>query len=68
MSASDEAKVKKDYVRLRKLYLERRRTCLEVLDNMSEGCGKSTKVLIEELGLETDAECGVTKDQFPVLS
>ena len=27
MSAADEAKCRKDYGRLRKLYLERRRTC-----------------------------------------
>jgi hypothetical protein len=36
MSAADAARVKRDYMRLRKVYLDRRRTCMEVLGNMGE--------------------------------
>ena len=67
MSPSEEARVRKEYGRLRKLYLERRRTCMEVLGNMSEHMGKSTRKLFEELGLEADEDYGVNRDAFPVL-
>ena len=67
MTPAEATKVKKDYMRLRKIYLDRRRTCLELLGNMGEAMGKSEKQLMEELGLETDADYGVDKSAFPVL-
>jgi hypothetical protein len=65
MSAQEEAKVRKDYTRLRKAYLDRRRTCVEVLGQISEGTGKSEKKLMEDIGLESDADYGVVRTQFP---
>ena len=67
LGAAEEAKVRKEYIRLRKAYLDRRRTCMEMLGNISEGTGKSEKKLMEEIGMETDAEVGVDKAQFPPI-
>ena len=67
MSAADETKVRKEYIRLRKVYLDRRRTCMEVVGELGEGTGKSDKKLIEEIGLETDEEYGVQRTAFPPL-
>ena len=49
------------------MYLDRRRTCLEVLGEIGEHRGQSNKKLIEEIGLETDEEYGITMTQFPTL-
>ena len=63
MSAADEAKCRKDYVRLRKAWLDRRRTCMEVIGQIGEARGVRDK----QLGLETDEEYGVDKKNFPAL-
>ena len=67
MSEQEEAQVKKAYGAMRKLYMERRRTALEVLGHMSEAQGKRTRALMEEMGIELDDEYGVDHKQFPVL-
>ena len=36
MGEAEEAKVRKEYTRLRKIYLERRRTCMEMVGNICE--------------------------------
>ena len=68
MSAAEEAKVRKEYIRLRKAFFDRRRTCMEVLGEISEGTGKPEKKLVEEIGIETDEEVGVTRSSFPILT
>ena len=69
MSAADEAKCRKDYVRLRKAWLDRRRTCMEVIGQIGEARGVRDKQLMGEIGLETDEEYGVDKKMknFPAL-
>ena len=67
MSAAEEAQCRKDYVRYRKLYLDRRRSCYEVLGQICEGRGTTERRLMEEIGLETDEECGVQRAAFPPL-
>ena len=67
MSASDELKVKKEYMKFRKAYVERKRNCMEILGNISEGTGKRVKALMEEIGLECDEDYGVVKNQFPPI-
>jgi len=68
MSEKEEEQVKKEYTRMRKLYLDRRRTCLEVLGHMGDAEGKSTKALMESLGLEQDVEYGCDPKDFPPLA
>ena len=69
MSEKEEAKVRKEYMAMRKLYVDRRRTAIEILEQMGEAQGKTRKVLMEELGLEADEEYGVEgPKQFPILS
>ena len=50
--------VRKEYIKMRKLYLDRRRTCMEMVGNMGEAAGKTDKKMMETLGLETDEEYG----------
>jgi hypothetical protein len=68
MSEAEEATVLKEYVRLRKLYLDRRRAALEVLEQMGEAQGVTTKKLMDDLGLERDEEYGCDPKAFPVLT
>ena len=68
LSAAHAAQVRQEYTRLRKAYLDRRRSCMEVLGNLGESKGCTEKQLMEELGLETDQECGVDKKNFPPLT
>ena len=42
--------MKKEYKHLRSLYTARRRTAMEILNQMSEGQGKRVPELIEEIG------------------
>lgn len=53
--------------RLRKAYTDRKRTCLDVLGMIGEHRGASIKQLVEEVGLETDEDYGIVKNQFPAL-
>ena len=62
-----EAKVRKEYTRLRKAYLDRRRTCWEVLGGLAESTGKKETKLMEEIGLEGDEEYGVDRKAFPPI-
>jgi len=67
LTEAEAKKVKADYSRLLKEYKKRRRQCLEIVDQISEGCGKPPKKLIEEWGLETDEDYGVNQKDFPIL-
>ena len=60
-------KVKKEHMKFRKAYVERKRNCMEILGNISEGTGKRVKALMEEIGLECDEDYGVVKNQFPPI-
>ena len=40
---------------------------ITMLKNLSEGQGKRVSELMEDIGLETDADYGITKDTFPIL-
>lgn len=54
-------------MRLRKYWLERKRNCLDVLSQIGEARGATNKRLMEDIGLETDEDYGVKKDNFPPL-
>ena len=67
LSAADEARCRKDYVRLRKAWLERKRNCMDVLSMIGEHRGVRERDVMNELGLETDEDAGVQKASFPPL-
>ena len=66
----DEAtskRIAEEYSAARKVYMGRRRMCLEILDNLGENMQKSRKQMIEAWELEGDDAIGVKPDQFPLL-
>ena len=56
--------VKADYVRYHKEWRLRRRTCLEIVDMISESVDKTRKEFSETVGLEADEDYGVNFADF----
>ncbi len=68
LTAAEEAAVKKDYGRMRKCYLDRRRACMEMVGHVGDGMGVPDKKVMEKMGLETDEEYGVAPKNFPPIA
>lgn len=57
ISIDDIEKQEKD---MNKEWRKRKRGCMEIIDMVSEGLEKKPKEFIEDLGLETDEDLGLT--------
>lgn len=56
MTETDRNKIKQEHGKMVKEYKKRKRICTDIINAILEGYPKSKKVLIEEIGIETD-EC-----------
>uniref|UniRef100_A0A7S3GM86 Homologous-pairing protein 2 homolog n=2 Tax=Palpitomonas bilix TaxID=652834 RepID=A0A7S3GM86_9EUKA len=49
----------KNFDKYAKVWVDRKRKCMDAVEQIGEGMEKKTLVVMEEFGLETDEECGV---------
>lgn len=47
-----------DYEKYLSSYRKRKRICMDIVDNIMEGCSKPKKKLVDEIGIETDDQVG----------
>ncbi|XP_055908837.1 homologous-pairing protein 2 homolog [Eupeodes corollae] len=58
ISSDDIKKVEKRHVKYLSAYRKRKRICTDMIDAILEGYPKSKKILIQDIGLETDESVG----------
>lgn len=63
VSAEERTKISKEHERLGKEYRKRKKMCMEIINGIMEGYPKSKKVLMEEVGIETDEDVKMTPIQ-----
>lgn len=56
VSAEERTKISKEHERLLKEYRKRKKMCTEIINAIMEGYPKTKKVLMEEVGIETDED------------
>eukprot|EP01087_Luapelamoeba_hula_P017992 TRINITY_DN5734_c0_g1_i1.p1 TRINITY_DN5734_c0_g1~~TRINITY_DN5734_c0_g1_i1.p1 ORF type:complete len:236 (-),score=48.81 TRINITY_DN5734_c0_g1_i1:74-718(-) len=60
VSKADKEKSQRDYNLMRKEWTSRKRKCMDIVSAVAEGAGKRNKELMEETGVETDEDAGVS--------
>ncbi|XP_055854736.1 homologous-pairing protein 2 homolog [Episyrphus balteatus] len=60
ISSEDIKKVEKRHAKYLSVYRKRKRICTDMIDAILEGYPKSKKILIQDIGLETDEAAGFT--------
>ena len=64
VSAKEGMLVEEKYESAVREWKKRRRICLDILSEISEGSGKKVKVLSSEIGVEYDEDYGVSMDDY----
>lgn len=65
MSEKEKLKICEQYQKYDKEYKSRKKICQEIINQIMENYPKSEKILLEEMGIETDADVGFKYE--PVL-
>jgi len=63
ITPEEKKKAEKDYDSFRLQWKKRKRMCKEIVDQLTEASGKKAKDLIEEVGVTTDEEAGVSLER-----
>lgn len=56
VSPEEKMKINTEHAKLLSAYRKRKRLCMDIIDAIMEGYPKSKRVLMEEIGIETDEE------------